>query len=223
MKPPLGILAALACLATAAAHDGPHGAANDTEKFQNADLDSSGGLVPAEFKATFSTLIPQRQIDKAFKKADSSRDGSVSLAEWLAYRATTFEGRETLAFNNADIDDDGALTLDEFAPTQSAKSAFIQIRATLLAADHDADGHLSLDEWLAFRGKRTRHAHGVPLSKFQLADIDGTGSLTPDEFGHVYPPKVKPDVVLKKFNSLDRNDDGLLTRDEWNPGRRGAF
>ena len=222
MNPPLPLLAALACFATASAHDGPHGSTDDTVKFQNADLDTSGGLSAYEFYFTFVPFTPQRVVDRAFKRSDKNRDSSLSLEEWLAYRATTFEGRETLAFNNADTDDDGALTLDEFAPTQPQNKAFIHIRASLLAADHDADGHLSLDEWLDFRGKRTRHAHGVALGKFQLADIDGSDSLTPDEFGHVFPPKAKAAAVLKKFNSLDRNDDSLLTRDEWNPGKRGA-
>jgi Ca2+-binding EF-hand superfamily protein len=223
MKPPLPVLAALACLATASAHNGPHGAANDTEKFHNADVDSSGGLARSEFRTTFSTLVPQRQIDRAFQKADASRDGSLSLAEWLAYRATTFEGRETLVFNNADSDGDGGLTLDEFAATQTGRKPFIRTRAAFIASDHDLDGHLSLAEWLLFRGKKSRHNHGAAPSTFALADMDGGDSLTPDEFAHVFPPNAKPEAVLKKFNQLDRNDDGLLTRNEWNPGRRGAL
>ncbi len=67
------------------------------------------------------------------------------------------------------------------------------------------------------------HGGGDDTTKFNTADLDATNSLTPDEFAGVYPPKVKPAVVLKKFAGLDDNDDGLLTRDEWNPGNRAAF
>lgn len=216
-------LLALACTAPLSAHDGDHGGGDDTAKFNAADLDLSGSLSPAEFASTFSTLTPRGQIKSAFKKADGNRNGTLSLEEWLAYRETTFEHQQALKFDAADTDASGFLTLQEFAPTRPDNKPFIMTRAAFLAADHDDDNLISLEEWLEHAGKGSDHGHGVSSGKFDLADLDGSDSLTPDEFAGIYPPKVKPVVVLKKFAALDDNDDGLLTRDEWNPGRRGSL
>ncbi len=218
----LPVLLAFACTAPLSGHDGEHGGGDDTAKFNTADLDVSGSLSPAEFASTFSTLTPRGQIKSAFKKADGNRDGGLTLAEWLAYRETTFEHQETLKFEAADADDSGFLTLAEFAPTRPDNKPFIMTRADFLGADHDDDSLISLEEWLEHREKGFHGSHGVSLGKFDLADLDGNDGLTPDEFAGVYPPKVKPAVVLKKFAALDDNDDSLLTRDEWNPGHRGA-
>lgn len=213
----------LSCASPLFGHDGAHGGGDDTTKFNTADLDVSGTLSSAEFSTTFSTLTPRGQIKSAFKKADGNRNGSLTLEEWLAYREGTFEHQETLKFDAADADSSGFLTLTEFAPTQPTNKPFIMTRAAFLGADHDDDGLISLDEWLEHRENGFHDSHGVSLGKFDLADLDATNSLTPDEFAGVYPPKVKAAVVLKKFAGLDDNDDGLLTRDEWNPGNRAAF
>ena len=213
----------LAGTAPLSAHDGEHGGGDDTTKFNTADLDLSASLTPAEFSSTFSTLTPRGQITKAFKKADGNRNGSLTLEEWLAYREGTFEHQEGLKFDAADTDVSGFLSLAEFAPTQPDNKPFIMTRAAFLGADHDDDGLISPGEWLEHRENGFHGSHGVSLGKFDLADLDGSGGLTPDEFAGTYPPKVKAAVVLKKFASLDDSDDGLLTRDEWNPGNRAAF
>ena len=66
------------------------------------------------------------------------------------------------------------------------------------------------------------HGGGDDTTKFNTADLDATNSLTPDEFAGFFKPGTKSSSIMKKFDKYDRNDSGTLTRDEWNPGKRGG-
>jgi Ca2+-binding EF-hand superfamily protein len=197
----------------------------DTAKFEAADADDSGGLTLAEFTTTFSGGTRASKILEKFNKADTSNDDNVTLAEWLVYKDDTIpenENDDTAKFNAADANNDGSLTLDEFATTLAGKKPLIEIRARFLKADTNDDDLVSLAEWNVYKNDSLPDdSNGRPRA-FDLADLDGDDSLTPDEFAGVYPSKTKPGVVMKKFDKYDRNDSGTLTRDEWNPGKRGG-
>lgn len=196
--------------------------ADDTSKFEAADADSSGTLTLEEFKSLLPPKIPRKQVVKRFNRADSDKDSLVSLDEWLAYRQDLKEEAEerkkqTARFNDADRDADGFLTYAEFIPLIPGKRPLIEVRRRFLQADVDKDSLVSLNEWLDLK---MGNLADTPMkkSKFALADLDGDGLLTPEEFTTTYPRKTPAATILRKFNKEDENDDGLLSRDEWAPG-----
>jgi len=208
-----GICAALAISAMPAMAD-------NTTKFNAADADASGTLSLEEFRTTLSRNAKPDQVLRKFAKADADSDKAVTLDEWIAYKNDESEDQtkdDTARFHVLDTDADGFLSYEEFIPTRKGKDPLINTRNRFLNADTDADGKISLDEWLILK------SDGLPDDaknhrKFDLADMDGNGELTIDEFATTYPAKTPKKTILRKFNKEDDNDDGVLTRDEWNPG-----
>ncbi len=196
----------------------------DTAKFEAADADDSGSLTLAEFTNTFSSGTRASKILEKFNKADTNNDDSVSLAEWLVYKDDSIpenEDDDTAKFNAADNDSSGFLTYDEFATTLAGKKSEVEIRARFLKADTDDDNLVSLAEWNVYKNDNLPDDSNNRPRAFDLADVDTSGDLTPDEFAGFFKPKTKPSSIQKKFDKYDRNDDGVLTRNEWNPGKRG--
>jgi Ca2+-binding EF-hand superfamily protein len=196
----------------------------DTAKFEAADADSSGGLNLAEFTNTFSSGTRASKILEKFNKADTGNDDSVSLAEWLFFKDDTIpetEKDDILKFNAADNDASGSLTYDEFATTLAGKKSAVEIRARFLRADTDGDDFVSLAEWGVYKNDNLPDDSNKRPRAFDLADLDTSGDITPDEFAGFFKPKTKLSAIQKKFDKYDRNDDSVLTRDEWNPGKRG--
>jgi Ca2+-binding EF-hand superfamily protein len=198
--------------------------ADDTSRFETADADSSGSLTLAEFKNALPGKQPPHVVEKKFNHADADDNNLVDLAEWLAFREEveqeiTDKEKHTARFNEADLDDDGFLSYEEFRATVKGKKPLIEVRKRYLRADTSGDLQISLDEWLDMSGddleKPFKH------TKFALADLNGDNQLTPEEFATTFPRKTPRKTVLKKFNNEDENDDGYLTRDEWNPGGKG--
>jgi Ca2+-binding EF-hand superfamily protein len=198
--------------------------ANDTRRFESADADSSGSLSLPEFKNALPGKQPAHVVEKKFNRADADDNELVTLDEWLAFREDveqeiTDKEKYTARFNEADLDDDGFLSYDEFRSTVRGKKPLIEVRKRFLRVETSGDLLVSLDEWLAMSGddleKPFKH------SKFDLADLNGDDQLTPEEFATTFPRKTPRKTVLKKFNNEDDNDDGYLTRDEWNPGGKG--
>jgi hypothetical protein len=111
-----------------------------------------------------------------------------------------------------DKDGDGALSLDEF---RAARDAQIEQRFAQLDANHD--GKLTPDELRA--GPRRLGA----AWRDHTANIDanGDGAWSFDELQSVFPS-----ITIERFNKLDKNGDGLITRDEQparGHGRGGAL
>ena len=195
-----------------------------TDQFNTADADTSGALSEAEFAALYEPALKKGRLKKAFRSADADKDKEVILEEWLAFRRAEIlknpRKAPEAAFEVADADLSGALDLFEFAPLVPGKKPLIVKRVRFLMADADDDDLVSPEEWLAYQERPQPDTSGLPLRKFDLADLDESGDLDVDEFAHVFPPAVKPQVVEKKFSGQDDDEDGLLTREEWDPGRR---
>lgn len=200
--------------------------ADAAAKFTAADTDSSGSLTLAEFASTFSKGSKEPQLLKKFAKADANADSLISLNEWTFFKDDSIPEQEkddTIKFTRADADASGFLTLAEFTTTQDARKSAITILARFIKADTNADELLSLDEWLAFKDDRKPDDSVSRPDDFTLTDTDADGNVTLAEFAGTFPGKSNPKSIAKKFDKLDRNDDSLLTRDEWNPGKRRSL
>lgn len=163
--------------------------------------------------------------------------------------------RYLVVFNKADANQDGFLSLTEFAATQGPGTPLVEVRARFLPIDVAGafetvyvldpvtgepvldpltgepqiatdpvtgepvkgaaipDGLISLEEWTAFSTSKNKPQKSR-LSRFELADLDGDGLLTPVEFGYLVSPRVKVANVLRNFDKKDKNDDGFLTEAE---------
>lgn len=128
-------------------------------------------------------------------KLDANGDGSVTLEELQTSRLDAIRQR----FAALDADGDGNVTLEEF---QAGPLAALQHR--FAALDADRDGRLSAAE-LGDRTSRRR----------SRIDTDGDGAWSFAEL-----QAVRPDLTVERFNELDHNGDGLITRDE-RPSRGG--
>lgn len=220
-SPSLGLAASLigaALTLTASAGGTP----TLTDQFNTADADDSTFLTETEFGTAYTPALPKGKLKKAFRTADDDSDRLVSLAEWLAFRRAEILKHPTKfpesAFEVSDADLSGALDLFEFAPLIPGKKPLIEKRRRFLMADADDDDLVTLDEWLDYVESPQADTSGLPLRKFDLADLDEDGELDPIEFSYVFPPAVKPQVLEKKFSGFDDDESLLLTREEWNPG-----
>lgn len=148
--------------------------------------------------------------------------------------AKTFEG--------ADADHSGGLTVFEFATLEGPGTPLAEIRKRFLPIDISGafeividpatgvqavdpvtgepvfgaaipDGLISKDEFTAYLALEEKPKSD--LSRFELADFDGDGLLTPVELGYLESPKAAFKSVMRKFDKLDINDDGFISPDEF--------
>lgn len=190
-----------------------------TAAFNTADADTSGSLTLEEFTATLAEGTTAQKAKRAFKKADGDKSGGVTLPEYLIHvgeaQAPT---KEELSFAAADANENGSLDLEEFADTFTGKTAPIEIRKRFLKADADVSGALSLEEWTLHKKGKAKGPDGVKYYKFDLADLNEDNELTIEEFALAFPQGTKESAIAVKFAKKDKNDNGVLTRSEWNPG-----
>ncbi len=147
-----------------------------------------------------------------------------------------------LSFENADVDKSGGLTIFEFATTQGPGTPLVEIRRRFLGIDVSGafeviidpltgeqaldpitsepvfgdpipDGLVTLEELKTWRALEVKPKSDLP--RFELADFDGDGNLTPVEFGYLVSQRVPVKNVVRKFNKLDDDDDGLLSKGEF--------
>ena len=147
-----------------------------------------------------------------------------------------------LTFAQADVDASGGLTVFEFATTQGSGTPLVEIRRRFLPIDVAGafevvidpmtglpavdsitgdpipgdpipDGVVSLDEWNAWRALAEKPKSD--LSRFDLADFDGDGQLSPEELSYLVSPKVKFGKTMRKFDKLDDDDNGFISRLEF--------
>lgn len=163
---------------------------------------------------------------RRFADLDTNNDGNVSHAEYMDF------GRRLFAA--IDADRDGRLSSDEFkrfrpgttarrdqpVPTDRASQVFA-------ALDADGDGVLTVAEIETTRDRA-----------FSRADGNGDGTLTREEFqagrsgpgpASAVPPELQRrsgtpnDRRGTRFDELDRNKDGVVTRAEYITDGRARF
>ena len=102
-------------------------------------------------------------------------------------------------FDAIDANKDGKVTAAEIDGHRSAKIA---------AYDANRDGKLQLDE---FQGLWLEHARSRMVDHFQFLDDDGDGNVTDAEI---------KSPMAHMAQRLDRNDDGVVSRDEIKPRKK---
>lgn len=147
-----------------------------------------------------------------------------------------------LTFEQADVDGNGGLSVFEFATTKGPGTPLVEIRRRFLPIDVSGafapvldpvtgepvidpvtglpvqgepipDGLVTQEELSAYYALAVRPKS--TLGRFDLADFDGDGQLTAVELGYLVSPKVKASNIRRKFNKLDRNHDGFVSRTEF--------
>jgi Ca2+-binding EF-hand superfamily protein len=148
---------------------------------------------------------------------DRNRDGMITRDEW--------RGSER-EFELRDWNRDGLLSGDELrgatradAPRSQTGSDFSDWTASGFASlDRNRDGRITVDEWPSDRPTfdRADHNHDGVISRAEFLNED-TSSL---DRGVNRQPGSRNEPPADLFTSVDKNRDGLITRDEWQWSRR---
>ncbi len=126
-------------------------------EFDDADTDSSGFLDYDEYIVSSPGKKPLIQVRKKFLKIDADEDSLISLDEWLAYKSDDIDDdnwKNPRKFDLADLNDDGELTIDEFASTYPRKTKLKPILKKFEKLDDNDDGVLTRNEWNPGNGKK---------------------------------------------------------------------
>jgi Ca2+-binding EF-hand superfamily protein len=117
-------------------------------------------------------------------------------------------------FDKADINEDGSLDPTEFLALEPRSKSWVDAMHRFNLADMDDDNLLSLTEFRASNGGKEG---GKPSrsQKFELADLDDNGFLDPEEFARTVAQGKPWRKVLREFDRKDRNEDALLSPQEF--------
>lgn len=211
------ITSALAALALTSAPASAQGV-DYNAIFLTADLDLSASLSLAEFTTTLKVGTSASAAARKFKGADRNLNGSVQLNEFLIYsKVLPVPTKAETAFEIADVNVDGSLTWDEFLSTEKEKTSIVKVRRNYLRADANADTNVTLAEYISFKAGDYDKTF---ISIYTLADANADNEVDVTEFGYSYARGTAEAKIIVKFEKKDLNDDGVLTRSEWNPGVR---
>jgi len=168
--------------------------------FRSLDVNGDGVLSYDEFVSRGGRVDGDRVGGFAdpFAIMDRNNDQVISLGEWNSDR---------LSFRRMDRNGDGVVTRAEYNnntdPTLTTGSVWERFEGL----DRNGDRLLS------------RREAGVSTAQFNRADLDRNGMLTMREFRNMVGDG---STINSEFDSLDRNNDGVLSSWEWR-GDRVAF
>lgn len=222
IKTPQNGIARLSLLACAVAFSGSAMAgvvSAGTAAFDAADLDNNDSLSKTEFASTLEEGTSAKVAGKQFKKADVSKNGGVSLLEYLGYiEEQEAPTKEEASFDDADLNNSNGIDLEEFVATAPGKGPIAGLIKTFLIADADANDALSPEEWTLLKKGKAKPEKGEKFLKFDLVDLNEDDELTAFEFSLLFPRGTSEAKVMAKFVKLDKDEDEVLTRSEYNPG-----
>ena len=175
-------------------------------------------------------------VKRSFKQIDSNNDGLLSKQEMLQSAGNKFDREEVDAiFELGDVNGDGEIDMTEFISLMfpSAVEVVSQIsktfknvddvKAAFKLFDKDGDGVVTKAEMKA-SGHRLNDSQVEAI--FALGDINDDGVLDVTEFVSVMCPSAVTvasrlrskykniNDVKKAFNSMDKDHDGVLSKDE---------
>lgn len=198
------------------------GVVTPPDVFLTADVNASGGLSRAEFATTLEAGLTGKEISSAFKNADVDRSKEVTRLEFSYHlgeinRPTKAE----ISFEAADDNGDDFLARDEFnRAVGHLRSRGVDLLRRFLQADESNDQRITLDEWTLYVTGKAKGPQGASFLVFDLLDQDGNDEVSYGEFTWFYTGETKQNKVIAKFIALDKDENGDLTREEWNPGAK---
>ncbi len=128
--------------------DGSKKAAAFARQFRRVDVNADGQLSEAEYIAVHGARLAWVIAYNRFFYSDKDSSGSLSLTEY----AKALGGRKYFApsksrqFNLADQDDDGELTVDEYALLKPARMKPAKVAKSFLKRDEDESESLTPEE-----------------------------------------------------------------------------
>lgn len=182
---------------------GPDRSARLQQQIQTLDKDGDGSLSREE-------TAGHKWLAREFDQMDANKDAKLATDEIQAYRKTTrmqHAARFEELFAATDKNRDGVVTKAE------ARASNVRAMAKHFdQMDANGDGRLMKEEMQASIAKSTggRGGHGARFEqKYKAADKDGDGTLSKEE-----TQAAKLDRITQRFDQVDANKDGKLTRDE---------
>jgi Ca2+-binding EF-hand superfamily protein len=133
---------------------------------------------------------PVIALPDEYAYTDLNEDGWLSRAEWY--------GRD-VPFDRVDRDRDGRISRDEFSGVRISDNR----QDLFYGRDSDSDGVISRREW---RGESIA---------FGTADTNEDGVVSLREYMAMPAQSAEIDDRAVRFDELDRDQDGLLRRNEW--------
>merc|ERR1719487_2905422 len=169
-----------------------------------ADTDGDGNVSKEEFLAMAKELkIPESEAKKLFGELEKANGGHLTGEEFLDhFGATASDMKERLA--------------EKFDSPSDAFSKF----------DKDGDGEVSEEEFIA-GATEMGISESAAKKMFDKANVDGKGGLTEDEFLTAFGagPEELREACFSfmrdpkfAYHTMDTNNDGLLSLDEWKAG-----
>lgn len=215
-----------------------HALGFDRRRYRRFDEDRDGRLDLAEFELycafsiterTFRDPLPPAELVGAPARTpeqlrnayDVDRDGVLSATEIKTVLADY--GRADLVAERVviglDRDDDGRLNVQELAGLEglvgigSASSVPLPSSLSLSGAS-SADELFGVVEPRAPGSNKPPHIIG-PVRSFRRLDLDNNGKISLAELEELLRPLFSPVRVRTVHHTLDRNQDGFLTEDEF--------
>ena len=164
-----------------------------------------------------------------FRRMDTNADNHVTTSEWVAYEAAVNQGRfvkyrefgvldydndgrmsrrewngDRVAFERMDANNDGWVSAAEYRAYDD-DATLVKDRREFGVLDYDNDGRLSRREW---NGDRV---------SFDRMDVNNDGWVTASEYRAYDDGTLVKD--RRQFAVLDYDNDGMLSRREWNGDR----
>lgn len=125
----------------------------------------------------------------------------------------------TVAFNTADADVSGSLTLVEFTTTLTAGTSEAKAAKAFKKADSDKGGTISLNEYLIYIGE-VQPPTKEELS-FDAADENNDNSISFAEFEDTFTGKTALIEIYKRFLKADAAAPVGLSLEEWTLYKKG--
>jgi hypothetical protein len=164
---------------------GAASAQDRASRFVQRDGNGDGVLTPHEYQSTGGH-------PGNFRALDTNRDGVLSREEFLG-RAGAAEAEAGAVYRDEDV-----LYKDNDVLYKSTPGSAMSIHEAFRIKDRNRDGRL------------TRNEYGDPRT-FDRVDSDDDGRISAYEYAN--PPSATS--AQGRFDDLDRNDDGTLTRREF--------
>lgn len=158
-----------------------------------------------------------------YRARDLDGDGRLSIAEYQQpFLGSKWEEKVQQEASSCDIDQDGQLSLLEFAFTPQGKFPSPELFPQL---DTDGDQQIGVDEYVRLHSQRKLREQ---LNTFFANDSDNDGKLARAEFdAFSFDKLAKPLVAVTShlpaslvFELLDTNSDGVIRLDEFSHGKR---